>query len=438
VNPVTRRGIAILSVLAIVAAGCSSSSASSTASVTQVEAVSWWTTGGEAAGFNKIIDKFNADNPQWHITNSAIAGGAGSNAQAELQNRVLNGNPPDTFQVHMGHELLDTYVAPGYMDNLDDLYQQNGWTSQFPQGVLDIVSAKDDSGTLHYYSVPLDIHRANVLWYNQTVFTSNGLTPPTTWAEFLTVAQTLQSKGITPLAVGDSGIWANGQLLETILIGTLGADKYEGLWTGSTDWASADVTTALDTYKQVLGFVNTDHSSLSWDQAADYLIPSSADAQPKAAMTIMGDWAAGEFDSKSFTDYGWAPAPGNAKIYDALADSFGLPSKAQHKDAAKAFLTLLGSAAGQDIFNPYKGSIPANSTAGSPPADAKQYSPYQVSAMADWKTNTIVPSLEHGAAAAPSWKGAYETAVTAFVANLDVSALQSALVQACRDAQVCK
>jgi len=439
VNLVSKRIVAILSVAAIVASGCSSSSGSPSAGAkTEVEVVSWWTTGGEASGFNAIIDKFNTDNPQWHVTNSAIAGGAGSNAQAQLQNRVLNGNPPDSFQVHMGHELLDTYVTPGYMDNLDDLYQQNGWTTQFPQGVLDIVSAKGSDGKTHYYSVPLDIHRANMLWYNKTVFTANNLTPPKTWADFVTVAQALQAKGITPLAVGDSGIWANGMLLESILIAQLGADGYDGLWTGKTDWASADVTTALNTYKQVLGFINSDHASLSWDQAADYLIPASAGAQPKAAMTLMGDWAAGEFGAKNFTDYGWVAAPGTDGIYDALADSFGLPSKAQHKDAAKAFLTLLGSAAGQDIFNPYKGSIPANSTAGNPPADAKQYSDYQKWAMGEWKTDKIVPSLEHGAAAAPSWKGAWETAVTAFVANPDVPTLQAALAQACKDAQVCK
>jgi len=271
----------------------------------KVLVVSWWTTGGEAAGFNAIINKFNCDNPQYFVTNSAIAGGAGSVAQAALQNRVLNGNPPDSFQGHMGHELLDTYVTPGYMDNLDDLYAANGWTTQFPQGVLDIVSAKGTDGVTHYYSVPLDIHRANVLWYNKTVFTANNLTAPTTWDQFFTVADALKAKGITPLAVGDNGIWANGMLLEDVLIGQLGADKFDGLWTGTTDWSSPDVTTALTTYQKILTYVNSDHSSLTWDQAADYLIPASAGAQPKAAMTIMGDWAAGEFDNKKFTDYGY-------------------------------------------------------------------------------------------------------------------------------------
>jgi len=439
----SRRLLAVISVAALVASACSSSNATTAPSgggggVTNVEVVSWWTTGGEASGFNAIINKFNTDNPTIHVTNSAIAGGAGSVAQAALQNRVLNGTPPDSFQVHMGHELLDTYVTPGYMDNLDDLYAANGWTTQFPKGVLSIVSAKDAAGTTHYYSVPLDIHRANVLWYNKTVFTANNLTPPATWDQFLTDAAALQAKGITPLAVGDNGIWASGMLLEVILLAQLGATGYDGLWTGATDWTSADVTKALTTFKTVLGYINTDHSSLTWDQAADYLIPASAGAQPKAAMTMMGDWAAGEFDNKTFTDYGWVAAPGTDKIYDALADSFGLPSKAADKDAVKKFLTLLGSAAGQDIFNPYKGSIPANSTAGNPPAGAKQYSAYQTWALGEWKADAIVPSLEHGAAAAPSWKGAWETAVTAFVSNPDVPTIQTALAQACKDAKVCK
>ena len=446
----SRRILAVISVVALVASACSSSATSApstgaasvapstAAGVTPIEVVSWWTTGGEASGFNAIIAKFNTDNPTLQVTNSAIAGGAGSNAQAALQNRVLNGNPPDSFQVHMGHELLDTYVTPGYMDNLDDLYAANGWTTQFPQGVLDIVSAKDSSGTVHYYSVPLDIHRANVLWYNKTVITANSLTPPTTWDQFFTDADALKAKGITPLAVGDNGIWATGMILESILISTLGADGYIGLWNGKTSWTDSKVTDGLNIYKKVLGYVNSDHATLTWDQAADYLIPASAGAQPKAAMTLMGDWAAGEFDNKGFTDYGWMAAPGTDKIYDTLADSFGLPTKAVNKAGVKLFLTLLGSAAGQDIFNPYKGSIPANTTAGNPPASAKQYSTYQKWAMGEWKADAIVPSLEHGAAAAPSWKGAWETAVTSFVANPDVPTLQAALAQACKDASVCK
>jgi glucose/mannose transport system substrate-binding protein len=399
-------------------------SCQSDASKTPVEVQGWWTTGGEANGFNKIIADFNAANPTICVYNAAIAGGAGSVAQGRIKAAVLAGLPPDTFQVHMGHELLDTYVnipggsvmAPLGTDIIDP--------AQFPAGVVSIISGADGA----IYSVPLNIHRANELWYNKDIFAANSLQPPKTWADFEAAATTLKAAGVTPLAVGDSGIWANGMIFETVLIGTLGADAFNGLWTGATSWSDPKVTDALNEYKKILdpanGWINTDHSSLSWDQAADKLIDGSA------AMTIMGDWANGEFTAKNFTGYGWAPAPGNDQIYQALSDSFGLPVKAPHPDAAKLFLAYLANAQTQAIFNPYKGSIAANVTSGDPPAGELQYNDYQKSAQADWKANTIVPSMEHGAAANPAWSSAVNDVLTSFVTDLDVAAAQSALVTA--------
>jgi glucose/mannose transport system substrate-binding protein len=153
-------------------------------------------------------------------------------------------------------------------------------------------------------------------------------------------------------------------------------------------------------------------------------------------MTIMGDWANGDYVAKKFTDYGWAAAPGNANLYQALADSFPLPLKAPHPDAVKKLLTFMASAEGQDIFNPWKGSIPANIDAGNPPADAQQYNDYQKSALAEWKTDTVLPSMEHGAAASPAFKTAIETALTAFQTSSDVAGTVAALVAAAKDAAI--
>jgi len=427
-----RSRLALLGALAIALSACSSAaspaaSGGGRSGATKVEVFSWWTTGGEAAGLKLLIDQFNKENPQWLVVNQAVAGGAGTNAKAVLKTRMLGGDPPDSFQVHMGHELIDTWVTTDYMVNLDDLYAANGWKDKFPQGVLDIVSSGG-----HFWSVPVNIHRANVLWYNKKLFTDNSLTPPETWDQFKTVADKLKAKGVIPLALGDKEPFASGQLFETILIGTLGADKYKGLWTGTTDWKGADVTQALNTFKTALSYVNPDHGSLTWDQANDLIISG------KAAMTVMGDWIDGDYTAKKFAGYGWAPVPGNKGIYDALSDSFGLPKNAKHADAVKKFLTLLGSSEGQDVFNPLKGSIPARTDAGKPPAGAKQYDDYLKSAMAEWKTDTIVPSLEHGAAAKESWSSAFTQAIVTFVTNQDVATAQAALAKACVDATVCK
>jgi glucose/mannose transport system substrate-binding protein len=407
------------------APGASGSAAAACASgKTAIEVQSWWTTGGESTGLQKLFDKFNADNPDLCAYNAAIAGGAGTVAQGVVKQRVLAGNPPDSFQVHMGHELLDTYVNLSSGSVLAALDTSIIDPSKFPAGVVKIISGKDGK----VYTVPENIHRANVLWYSKKVFADNNLQPPKTWDEFKTAADALKAKGIAALALGDKDIWPYGMVFETILIAELGADGFNGLWTGTTKWDDPKVTDSLNWLKTVFGYVNTDHKSLTWDQANQLVIDG------KAAMTIMGDWANGDYVAKKFTDYGWAAAPGNDKLYQALADSFPLPSKAPHPDAVKKLLTFMASAPAQDIFNPWKGSIPANTEAGNPPADAQQYNDYQKSALAEWKTDTVIPSMEHGAAASPAFKTAIETALTSYQTSGDVAATVAALVAAAKDA----
>ena len=73
----------------------------------KVEIFSWWTSGGEAAGLQKLFDLFTAANPGVQIVNATVAGGGGNNAQAVLQSRLSANNPPDAWQTHLGHELYD-------------------------------------------------------------------------------------------------------------------------------------------------------------------------------------------------------------------------------------------------------------------------------------------------------------------------------------------
>ena len=389
----------------------------------ELEIFSWWTTGGEAAGLQALYNLYpNACPGNVKIVNATVAGGAGFNARQVLTTRMLGGDPPGSFQVHMGHELTDTWVTTNYMEPLTSLYQQEGWASVFPKGVVDIVSYNGER-----YSVPVNIHRANVLWYNKKVFQQNNLTPPTTFDEFFQVADALQAKGITPLALGDNGIWASVQIMETVLLGSLGPERYSGLWTGTTDWKGPQVTQALDTFKRMLSYVNSDHSSLSWDQANALVI------QGKAAMTIMGDWAHGDNKAKNFADEGWVPAPGTAGMYDALSDTFGLPKNAPNRDAVMCWLKVVGSKEGQEAFNTQKGSICARND-----CDAALFDTYLQSAMKDWQANTIVPSLAHGAAASPGWVTEINDAATVFVTDKNVSAYQARLAAACVNAKVCK
>jgi glucose/mannose transport system substrate-binding protein len=383
----------------------------------KLEIFSWWTSPGEVEALNALYGAFKASFADVDVINAALAGGtgAGGNMKAVLQTRLLAGQPPDSFQVHLGHELLDSHVKAGRMEPLDFLYQSEGWNSTFPDQLLSISQADGQQ-----WAVPVNIHRSNVLWYNKGVLAASGAPLPTTFHDFLNLGETLKAQGVALLALGESQPGHAAHVFENVLLGELGAEGYKGLWTGLTPWSDPGVTQSLGTFDRLLGFANKDYLSVGWGDATDLVIAG------RAFGVINGDWNNGYLKSKKFTDYGYSPSPQTTGVYNALADSFGLPKNAVDRDNAIAWLKIAGSVAGQDAFNPLKGSIPARVDAGL----GEGYDSYQRSAMAEFKTNNIVPSVVHGFAAKESWVTDYVNIINTFAANRDVSAAQDSLVQA--------
>ena len=389
----------------------------------KVEVFSWWTGGGEAAGLEAMIKVFSAANPKIEFINAAVAGGAGTNARAVLATRLQAGDPPDSWQGHAGQELIGTYVAGKQIQPLNSLYDEQGWLSVMPKTLIPLIS---DSGNI--YSVPVNIHRANVLWYNPSVLQANNVAVPTTVVEWIAAMETLKAAGVTPLALGEQ--WTKLHLLETVLLGSLGSDAYNGLWIGSTDWGSAEVKAALENYTTILGFTNSDSTSLSWQDASQLVINGDA------AFNVMGDWAEGyfrELGKKPNTDYGWAPVPGTVGVFQFLSDSFVLAVGAPDEKGAMAWLKIAGSKEGQEAFNPVKGSICARTD-----CDKSLFGVYLQSAMEDWASNVVVGSLTHGVVANDSWKSEIDTALGLFIQTPDVDVFQAALVAACAASGPCK
>jgi len=389
----------------------------------QVEVFSWWTGGGEAAGLEAMMGVFAEQYPDVEFVNAAVAGGAGTNARAVLATRLQAGDPPDSWQGHAGQELIGTYVAGGQIEPLNDLYESEGWIDVMPETLIPLIS---QDGNI--YSVPVNIHRANVLWYNPAVLEANGVEVPASIDEWFTAMDTLQAAGVTPLALGEQ--WTKMHLMETVLLGTLGADAYNGLWDGTTDWGSAEVKTGLDNFAKALTYANSDSSSLSWQDAAQLVINGDA------AFNVMGDWAEGyfrELGKAPNTDYGWAPTPGSDGVFQFLSDSFVLAVGAPDAEAATAWLKIAGSKEGQEAFNPVKGSICARTD-----CDASLFGEYLQSAMDDWSTDVVVGSLAHGVVANDSWKTEIDTALGLFVADSNVENFQAALVAACTSSGPCK
>ncbi len=391
----------------------------------KLEVFSWWTSGGEAAALDSLFTTFKGLSAGTEIINATVAGGGGSNARAVLQTRLAGGDPPDTWQVHPGFELLGQYVEPGYVDPITDLYKSEKWNDVMPKGLVDLMSKNGQ-----VYGVLAGVHRGNGLWYNKKVLDKAGVKIGATLSvdEFMAAADKLKAAGVTPLCVGDSGIWASAQLFENTLLGVIGPDKYMGLWSGKVAFDDADVKKAMQTYGKMLGYQNTDHSALSWDQAIKKLQEGSC------AFSSMGDWAYGEFVNaklKDNVDFGWVSHPGTAGSFMVVADGFVMAHKAPHPEQNLNWLRAVGSKAGQEAFNPLKGSIPARTD-----ADRSKFGPYHNWSMDSFAKDKLVPTVVHGSAAPAAFQQALNDAVTTFIVDKNTDAFAKALVAAAKDSKI--
>jgi len=377
----------------------------------KLEIFSWWS-GNEGPALQALINLYEKTYPQVQVINATVTGGSGVNAKAVLKTRMLGGNPPDSFQVHAGQELIGTWVKANRMQDLTPLYKKEGWMDVFPKDLLNLIGT--DNGI---WSVPVTIHRSNVMWYIPANLKKWGVTPPKSWDEFLKMAPKLQQQGITPLALGTN--WTANHLWESVALEVLGPDKWDALWKGNLSWTGPEMKQVWTTFGKILKYTNDDAASLSWQQATDMVV------QGQAAFNVMGDWAAGYMTTtlnlKPNTDFGWEASPGTSGVFMMLSDSFGMPVGAPHPVNTLAWLELIGSKKGSDTFNPLKGSISPRLD-----SDLSKYNAYSQSAAKDWKKDRIVGSLTHGVVANEGFMNDFASVMEMFLKSRDVSQAMNA------------
>ena len=376
----------------------------------------WWADGSEKEGLDALVAVFDADFPNNTFVNLAVAGGAGTNAKAKLASDLENGNPPDSFQGHAGAELMD-YIVKDQVLPVNDVIEALGGSSVFPQDLLDRITVDGN-----IYSVPSNIHRANVVWATPTVLADAGITEvPADVDSWIDDMETLRAAGVeTPISI--AGTWTLVHLFETILLAELGPDDYAGLFDGSTAWDSEGAQTAVDQFANILDYANNASDGDDWVGATDMVIDGTA------AYNVMGDWAVAQFNSRDQVDgedYIYFPVPGTDGVFDFLADSFTLPQGAPNEAGAKDWLTTAGSAEGQKAFNLAKGSIPARTDV---PAD--DFPAYQQSAMESFAQDVIASSIAHGAAVPLAWLDDISTATAKFYSTKDTGTFVTDLVAA--------
>ncbi len=380
----------------------------------ELEIFSWWA-GDEGPALDALIKIYEEQNPGVEVINATVSGGSGVNAKAVLKTRMLGGNPPDSFQVHAGQELIGTWVMADRMEDLTPFFKEQGLMDVFPEGLIKLIGT--DKGI---WSVPVNIHRSNVMFYMPAKMKEWVIEAPKTWDDFFKVAPMLKEKGIVPLAIAQN--WTHNHLWESVALASLGAENWDALWTGKLAFDSAEGVAAWELFGKVLMYTNDDASSLSWQQATDMVVDG------RAAFNVMGDWAAGYLSTTKKlapgTGFGFMASPGTGGQFMFLADSFGLPKNVANLDNAKAWLVTLGSKEGSDAFNPLKGSISARKD-----TDLSKYNDYAKSASADFGKDVIVGSLAHGVTANEGFMNDFASVMELFLKSKDAKVAAKAAQQ---------
>jgi glucose/mannose transport system substrate-binding protein len=382
----------------------------------------WWTSGGEFAGVNAVYDIYRQEYPDVELIHAGIAGGAGVNFKGANLNKLIAGDPFDTFQLHAGLE-AEAYTPETYLVPVDDILAETGVLDVMPEDLKNLLKVRGNT-----YTVPLNIHRGNVMWTNTQVLEQAGVTVPTNFDEFFAACETLKSQGIVPLGMGITDGFEMGHTFEVVLAGMLGPDKFLGLWNGATPWSDPGVTQALETFVKVLDCTNEDRGTINWVGGIDLVI------NDQAAFNIMGDWAYGDVIAKGALDkVTWNSPPGNENMFFLVSDGFAITKEAPNPENAREFVKIITRKDAQEAFNQNKGSICARTDCdySTFPEDRRAY--FQ-SAADDFAASRIIPMVSHGSGAIPSWQQQFGDIVTQFASDLDVQAAQNAFILAAEDA----
>ena len=253
----------------------------------KLEIFHWWTAPGEREAADAMFAALKDAYPDIELVENPVPGGGGTEHRVVLKARITAGIPPDTFQTLGGAELKD-YVDSGVLEPLDDFYSSTGYGDKIPKPLLNAVTIGG-----HPYSVPLNMHLENILYYNKKLFDELQLSAPTGYDDLVAACEAIKKAkpDMACLAIGSKDNWSDVFVLDTIMLELGGPEYYVKFFKGEVDVANDPIfKESLEKFAALQKYSNmSDHSSLTWDQAV------SAVGSEQAAMTIMGTWAIGAF-----------------------------------------------------------------------------------------------------------------------------------------------
>ena len=304
---------------------------------------------------NEIIDGFNAANPGIVVEQEYQ-----NDASSIIKVKFASGEVPDVMTTYE-----QEFVDQGkYMD----LSGMNEWWDRL---IPSMRASCTDLKTGKQYRVCTNMTMAG-FFYNKEIFSELGLTPATTWDEFVQNLTVIREKmpDVDPWFIFGKEAWHLGHLIEFIPHGylkqSLGALECKTAMlnndSAKLNFGASDGCMAVFAQNlldlQAKGLINEDLLTATSDNCVEAFVTG------KAAMFSNGMWALSgilEANPDKADKIGFAPYPAympdsQPVVLCAEDSGYSISATTQNGDAAKAFLSYLFSAENQKKYAEALGS----------------------------------------------------------------------------------
>ncbi|MBP1042504.1 sugar ABC transporter substrate-binding protein [Vagococcus sp. BWB3-3] len=353
--------------------GACSSSGDQASSESTTLTLSIWET-YEKEGMEQIAEAFEADHPEikvnvevtpwsqyWTKLEAASTGGTAADIVTMLSSEFYN------------------YAANGQLMNLGELVKNGDIdVSAYRPEIADLYTFEDE-----LYTVPKDVDSLG-LWYNKTLFDAQGLAYPDeswTWETLLETAKKLtdQEKGTYGFAAPNTGQDGYNSFV------------FQNGGNFLNDERNASTINQKNTVEALQWFVDLSTKegvSPTDDQLSENDAVTSFQSG-KVAMVVQGSWMTSQFRDNEYTlkncDVAVLPK-GKERATQMNGKGYAISAQTKHPEAAKKFITFLGSEEGMKIQAETGTAIPAFEGLG----DA------WVEASSDFNAQVFVDQLEFG------------------------------------------
>lgn len=343
----TRLVAALLALLMFAVAGCSGKS------TTSGSGTSSGTSDSKLSGTLTYWSMWNKDEPQMKVLQATIDAfekanpGVKVNIQwggreilTKVRTAITSGSAPDLVDKD-AEELNAALIVTGQALPLDDVVAAK--IDGEDKTVADVIAkphldmfAKDGKPAL----IPYELISSGI-WYDENLFTKQGIKPPTTWDEFIKVIADLKAKNVTPLVADGTEDVYNAYWYYWLAERYLGPDgfrKVAGDKTGA-GWDNPGVKEAAKRLEELVkaGAFQKGYDGTKWPAGQTQW------AKGDGAMLLLGSWAPSE--TKGYATPGFKyrmfpfpTVPGGKNSVEAYLIGWSIPKTAKNPELAKKFI----------------------------------------------------------------------------------------------------